>query len=453
MHYILFDVDKIKDYVFESFKPREVKGASEMIKCLDYYSTSRMGELMRIMMEKFPGLEVVYAKGGGGLLKTYDSNGPEICNWLEKNFSGYLKEGGSVTTVCYPLEKDFKTTYAILNYLVRNRKSEKRLILPLGSVEFQGEKSKCGSCGRRVYQHKIAIKNETEPLLYCDICLEKRQKGETEVQSLEDISDKEILVIYGDLNEAGAHLASLEKEEGLINFSETVYQTLQAKRLEIEKELIAKGFKYLMPVIGGDDMIVFTHPNSFELIKDLLFSIEKILGEKLDKPVKMNFSFLVAKYNFPIYHLFKISESLLEKTKDAYYKNKSTQTYHGFFWLWEGEYMPTERDVYTGKEFSDIFNTAKHIHSPGSRIKRSSLHQLMELVSDRYEGQEKQLNTEYYLARHSEYENFVVQKDRGEDFMLSYEGKKIKLTRDLLEDIIHMENLLYKAKGKTKEEQ
>jgi hypothetical protein len=167
----------------------------------------------------------------------------------------------------------------------------------------------------------------------------------------------------------------------------------------------------------------------------------------------MNFSFLVAKYNFPIYHLFKISESLLEKTKDAYYQDKSMQTHHGFFWLWEGEYMPTERDVYSQKEFSDIFNTAKHIHSPGSRIKRSSLHQLMELVSDRYEGQEKQLNTEYFLARHSEYENFMVQKDRGVDFILNYEGKKIKLTRDLLEDIINMENLLYKTKGKIKEEQ
>ncbi|UCH97775.1 MAG: hypothetical protein JSV88_13230 [Candidatus Aminicenantes bacterium] len=444
MQYILFDVDKIKDYVFESFKPKEVKGASELIKCLDYYSKTRMSELMSQLKKNFPGLGVVYAKGGGGLLKTNDSNGQEICNWLEKNFSEYLKEGGSLTAVCHPLEKDFKTTYAILNYLVRDRKSEKRLILPLSSVEFQGEKSKCESCGKRLHTN--------ESLRFCSICLEKRQKGKTEVQSLEDISDKELLVIYGDLNEAGAHLAALEEEQDLADFSETVYQTLQAKRLEIEEKLKAKGFKYLMPVIGGDDMIVFTHPNSFELIKDLLFSIEEILGKKLNKPVKMNFSFLVAKYNFPIYHLFKISESLLEKTKDAYYKDKSKQTHHGFFWLWEGEYMPTERDVYTQKEFSDIFNTAKHIHGPGSRIKRSSLHQLMDLVSDRYEGKEKQLNTEYFLARHSEYESFVVQKDRGVDFMLNYEGKKIKLTRDLLEDIIHMENLLYKEKGKNKEE-
>jgi hypothetical protein len=453
MQYILFDVDKIKDYVFESFKPREVKGASEMIKCLDYYSKTRMSELMSQLNKNFPGLEVVYAKGGGGLLKTNDSNGQEICNWLEKNFSGYLKEGGSVTAVCHQKEKDFKTTYAILNYLVRNRKSEKRLILPLRSVEFQGGKSKCGSCGRRVYQHKISIKNEPEPLLYCDICFEKRKKGKTKIQSLEDISDKELLVIYGDLNEAGAHLAALEEEQDLADFSETVYQTLRCTRIQIEKVLREKGFKYLMPVIGGDDMIIFTHPNSFELIKDRLFSIEELLGKKLNKPVKMNFSFLVAKHNFPIYHLFKISESLLEKTKDAYYKNKSKQTHHGFFWLWEGEYMPTERDVYMEKEFSEIFNTAKHIHSPGSRIKRSSLHQLMELVSDRFEGQEKQLNTEYFLARHCEYENFVVQKDRGMDFMLNYEGKKIKLTRDLLEDIINMENLLYKSKSKIKEEQ
>jgi len=452
MNYIFFDVDKIKDYVFESFKPREVKGASEMIKCLDYYSKTRMGELMRKLMETFEDIEVVYAKGGGGLLKTNDSNGQEICDWLEKNFSEYLKEGGSMTAVCHKKEKDFKTTYAILSYLVRNRKSEKSLTLPLRLVEFQGEKSKCDYCGKRVFKHKIQIKNQTEPLRFCTICYEKRKKGKTKVQSLEDISDKELLVIYGDLNEAGAHLANLKKEEDLIDFSETVYQTLRFTRIQIEKVLRQKGFKYLMPVIGGDDMIIFTHPNSFELIKDLLFSIEGILEKRLNKPVKMNFSFLVAKYNFPIYHLFKISESLLEKTKDAYYKNNSKQTHHGFFWLWEGEYTPTERDVYTEKEFSNIFNTAKHIHSTVSNIKRSSLHQLMELISGRYEGQEKQLNTEYFLARHSEFENVVVQKERGVDFMLNYEGKKIKLTRDVLEDIIHMENLLYKTNGKIKEE-
>ena len=445
MQYILFDVDKIKDYVFESFKPREVKGASEMIKCLDYDLETRKKEaLLEKLTDEFKRVNIIYSRGGGGLLKTEDSNGEKICNWLEKNFSEFLQEGGSLTAVCHPKEKDFKTTYAILNYLLRNRKSEKRLTLPLHSVEFQGENSKCESCGKRLHT--------TESLRFCGICYEKRQKGETEVQSLEDISDKELLVIYGDLNEAGAHLAALEEEQDLADFSETVYQTLQSKRQEIEKELIAKGFKYLMPVIGGDDMIIFTHPNSFELIKYLLFSIEETLEEKLNKPVKMNFSFLVAKYNFPIYHLFKISESLLQKTKDAYYKNKIRQTHHGFFWLWEGEYMPTERDVYTQKEFSDIFNTAKHIHSTDSRIKRSSLHQLMELVSDRYEGHEKQLNTEYFLARHSEYENFVVQKDRGTDFMLNYEGKKIKLTRDLLEDIINMENILYKTKSKIKEE-
>ena len=45
MQYILFDVDKIKDYVFESFKPREVKGASEMIKCLDYDLGTRKKEV------------------------------------------------------------------------------------------------------------------------------------------------------------------------------------------------------------------------------------------------------------------------------------------------------------------------------------------------------------------------------------------------------------------------
>ena len=36
MEYILYDVDQIKNFVFDSFKPREVQGASELLKALDY---------------------------------------------------------------------------------------------------------------------------------------------------------------------------------------------------------------------------------------------------------------------------------------------------------------------------------------------------------------------------------------------------------------------------------
>ena len=95
--------------------------------------------------------------------------------------------------------------------------------------------------------------------------------------------------------------ASLHENQ-LKQFSRGISKVVDDARSHIESKLQDRGFKLLAPVIGGDDLFIFTHPASFELIKDDLFQLESSLPES---GMKMNFSFLLAKYNFPIYHLFK----------------------------------------------------------------------------------------------------------------------------------------------------
>jgi hypothetical protein len=290
---------------------------------------------------------------------------------------------------------------------------------------------------------------EGNEIPYCKVCLNKREKGKKLIgsDSLEDIikadwdkDNKDMLVIYGDLNNAGCHLSEIKNEWELQNFSNAVYEILNCTRKEIEEKLDLNGFKYLMPVAGGDDIIIFTHPAAFELIKDKLFSVEKKLEEKLPKPVNMNFSFLVAKHNFPIYHLFKMSEELLKKTKSKYYKDPKKRTHHGFFWLLEGGQKLSDEDVYLDCDFAALFGTAKIIHQQSS-IKLSELYQVLELSFTSSSDLEKEMNIDYFLVRHEKLKSLLYNEYIS--YLMNKDHHKKKIARDMLEDIIRMEALLY----------
>jgi len=467
MDYILFDVDKIKDYVFDSFKPKEVKGASELIKCLDYDpKTKEAGPLLEKLIGKngFSEKDVVYSRGGGGLFLVKNENTEAIRQWMEEHYAEYTRSG-SLTAVSHPESNDFPTDFAILGYHLRNRKSEKILGKALEHVEFTKKNRRCEVCGKRPSEEKPKRIGD-EDVYYCSVCSFKRKfiedlKRQTNEknESLEDIikinvkesprlknvkETKDILVIYGDLNAAGDHLSAIKTPEELKTFSENVFTVLTETRREIENELTRQGFKFLMPVVGGDDMIIFTHPAAFDSIKGKLFDIEDALEEKLGKTVKMNFSFLTAKHNFPINHLFNISEDLLKMTKECYYKN--SLTHYGFFRLWEGDYRPSGTDVYLDEDFIILFETAKEIYNDRG-IHRSSLHTILELLS-KETGAESEMNMEYFFARHKEFDDYICYEDGT--LRLKYE-RSIELSKDAWEDIIGMDGLFYKPPAENEE--
>ena len=452
MEYILYDVDKIKDFVFDSFKPKGVKGASELLKALDFdLSTKKKEYLLQVLTQKFniPDDKIIFSKGGSGLIKSPDNNGKEICDWLEDEFKVHAK-GGSLTAVFHKEEKEFSTTFDILNFKARQKKSDKLLTRDMSVTIFNDdEKDRCGYCGKRKSSDLISFENESIPI--CEICLLKRKKtGEShkkqlEAETLEDIcvvpglpTSQFILVIYGDLNEAGAHLSGIKNEDELQRFSNGISKTLDNARNEIEKALEQNEFKFLAPVIGGDDIILFTHPVSFELIKEHLFRIEKDI-EKTG--LKMNFSFHLAKHKFPIYHLFKLSQSLLDLTKDLYYRDSQKQARYGFFKVLEGNYRVSQEDVYSDKDFMFLFDTAKRVHE-NKDIHTSALYNLLGLLSNNRSLPEKELNMNYFLSRHREFKDYILADDSN--FQLIRSEGKIKLTPDVLEDLIDMKDLLYK---------
>lgn len=444
--YIMYDVDKIKDFVFDSLKPKEVKGASEMVKTLDYHSDGNMGKTMGRLKADVPDLRVIFSKGGSGLIVVEKHNKQEIetiCGKLEKYYTDHTISG-SLSAVFHPKSGDFRRDFAILNFKVRDRKAEKVLQNSLPVLDDSGN-DRCISCMKRPPKEK----NDR-----CDICIKKRKLGQTAVESVADISEKDLLVIYGDLNRAGELMGSLEREEQLKTFSNVLFGVLEETRQKILNTLDNNGFKYLTPVIGGDDVIIFTHPEAFGSIKDDLLSIEIKLREKLDPNIHMNFAFLVAKHNFPIFHLFNTSEELLKQTKDRFYGDEqgNQKTYHGFFWLWEGEYRPTENDVYDWEEFNTLFNMANHIHGTQS-IGTSSLHTILELLKEESSPWERQMDLEYYLSRHTEFEGkeFSLKKDEADTFRLFFKDKTMALTSPVMEDIIKLRDFFGKTNKETEQ--
>jgi len=461
MGYIRFDVDKIKDFVFESYKPVEVTGASEMIKLLD-----EKGPILERLKKDSQDteLEVVYARGGGGLIRVNQKE-EDVCQWLQNEYTETVK-GGKLTAVHCETQDSFPVTYALLNYKLRERKNQKALLNPPEkALEFAQEDSKrrCNACGKRAAD---AGKKDryNEELYYCSVCENKRDKGFNtfkqkeefeKVISLEDLLIKipnvkdstHLLMIYGDLNSAGDLFASMEKKEYLKNLSNQIFKTLEDARKDMTKKLREKKFKSLMPVAGGDDLIILIHPAAFGFIKDELFDLEGKLEEATGKELKMNFSLLVAKHNFPIYNLFNISEDLLKLTKKEYYKEKNPknrETHYGFYWLEEGNFRPSGKDVYQKEKFKKLFEFAQKIHGD-KKISTSTLHQLLDLLTVRENekeenpiGPEEQINIAYLLARHDALAKILVLDSSG--FRIK-EEKDLQVTRDLWKDVIDMKEL------------
>ena len=468
MGYIRFDVDKIKDFVFESYKPVEVTGASEMIKTLD-----DGGKILKELKKYFKNseVEVVYARGGGGLMRVSQKE-KDICNWLQKEYGKTVK-GGKLTAVHCEDQDIFPVTYALLNYKLREQKNQKALLNPPEkAVEFAKEDSKrrCSACGKRVADKgKKDFYNEEH--YYCSVCEKKRNNGidsfdgkeEYErVNSLEDLltenpnvkDSTHVLMIYGDLNSAGDLFASMEDEDHLKNLSDRIFKTLEDARKNMAKKLWHKKFKSLMPVAGGDDLIIFIHPAAFELIKDDLFNLENKLEEATGKELKMNVAFLVAKHNFPIYNLFNISEELLKLTKKAYYKETNPgnrKTHYGFYWLEEGNFRPSKTDVYQKEEFETLCKFSREIHG-NKDISTSSLHQLLDLLSvsnnekeKNHIGLEEQFNICYHLSRTKALAEKLFLDGSG--FRIK-EEKDLQVTRDLWKDVIDMKELFIDHTGK-----
>jgi hypothetical protein len=106
-HLVLFDADRIKDYVFATGRLKEIRGASEQVRRLtDYHDHYRAPTFERLGLPHWePGATegVIYASGGAGavLLPTWE-RAAALCEELERDFR-HQTAGATLSAVWEPV--------------------------------------------------------------------------------------------------------------------------------------------------------------------------------------------------------------------------------------------------------------------------------------------------------------------------------------------------------------
>jgi len=366
-----FDVDRIKDYVFATSRPLEVKGGSDILKSITdvgapdglYKWLSSLG-----IEEK----NVIFAGGGSGLILLPASQAEDAKRAIEE---GYRKETISATcTAVYELfhpheliyGKDINTTLQecggryfdkgyieryksgkrmafgkivkLLSFKLRRRKEEKALE-ELSTFFVPGFLKRCTSCG-------IYPAVEQDPFIkedyLCNACYHKREvarKGRgNEALSLEEIvrinkkEEDDLALIYADLCKTGYLLEKAETMEDLSALSKALLEVMEKTKEEIVVRYKLDG-RYQAPVVGGDDIVLLIPARyTVDVVRDLCERWKANLqreGAKLEvsEEVKKGFQrlrvsvgFIVAPHTFPIHYLFQYAQALLRNAKKHYYR-------------------------------------------------------------------------------------------------------------------------------------
>lgn len=167
------DVDRIKEYVFESYRLPEIRGASMLLDSLnrDWLGKSLRGVLARLGLpigqeddESAPSC-VVYAAGGSLLaLVPQELDGVDVAQTLQRQIEALYPEEtdvATVTCVWQPvsdldvLNCDFRRLMDAQTMRLRRRKEE-REVVPF--IEALPHQRRCESCGARP-----AVKFRPEP--------------------------------------------------------------------------------------------------------------------------------------------------------------------------------------------------------------------------------------------------------------------------------------------------
>jgi hypothetical protein len=363
---ISFDVDAIQDYVFATSKPLEIKGASEIVKALtDENSNKSIYEIIKV--KGLNSRSVIFAEGGSGLILTPKSESKEISREIEERFR---EHSINWTVTCeimdiYPMEilfgrtdekicennsyfdtsntTHFGTLTKILLDKLRRKKNEKMIYYTFNDNErISPYFKRCSSCGiYPVSLYDEIYKDEADRYI-CEICMKKRCVGRKinsntnenlkEAETTDDIVGENIwknsklakrddlAIIYAD----GHNLGSILKNGTLADFREIprfLAKNINKSLEEIINELKLKN-RYLAPIIGGDDLVLFLPAKKvLEVLEKLFEKLNSINKEKISlKDLTFDIGVLIADSHLPVKYLFKYAKTLMKNAKSYAYK-------------------------------------------------------------------------------------------------------------------------------------
>lgn len=345
---VSFDVDRIKEFVFAGHRPLDATGASEMVRDIsEEKEPGKNGRLIEKLLKDFP-CEIIYANGGSGLVKVFDSQKVvELEHRLEYDFRCHTLTGScSAVAVIMPetgikSPNVFQRALKDLGMKLRFRKLEKAAE-ELPEAWTMGYFQRCQACGVYPSAYRDRIGGEDEYI--CDSCKKKRSEGRAArhahkmAESLQDIAGRDreyVAVIYADVNNAGKMLLKARSPEELREFSQHLWQAATRTLNEVISQQ-KLGNHYQSPIVGGDDLVMFvpakgclqTFQQFWNGLEGYIRNVPKSLsatelGRALGQAT-LSIGLLVASHHLPVPFLFGYVEALTKNAKRlAYERNGS----------------------------------------------------------------------------------------------------------------------------------
>jgi CRISPR-associated protein Cmr2 len=373
-----FDVDRIKDYVFASSHPKEIRGASAII---EEFTDKQLKDWIKDFIDE---RHIIFAGGGSGIILAPRYQAEEIKKKIESEFqkltlSGTctveyeeffpyeLVYGKRTGEIIYKATESKIKSYLDIGYITSLSDKEH---IPFGKIaEILGAKirrvknskireefysllgilRRCTSCGvrpasqvdREHHDYRAAQPWKTA---ICESCAykrkreigDKKKKDEFAARSFQDLvknySKKYISVIYLDVNKMGEARENLKTPEEYKKVSEIIGDAFKEAVAYVKKELSGK---YQSLVMGGDDLIlILPAEEASKMVERLIDFIDqkfknpqgnvpKGLKEKLQN-LTLATGFVIAPSHFPIKFLVNYAFDLLKEAKRLSYKeNKS----------------------------------------------------------------------------------------------------------------------------------
>lgn len=160
---ILFDADRIKDFVFATGRLKEIRGGSQLVR--DATDRDQIQAALGLQ-----GNQIIFAEGGSGLLKAEDAEAAEkICRQLAHHYRR-LTHGATLTAVSEPEAGNFHAAIQRAARHLRLAKDGKRTRRQHAQSPFS---QPCESCGAWPATDQYASED-----MLCTSCYYKRARAD-----------------------------------------------------------------------------------------------------------------------------------------------------------------------------------------------------------------------------------------------------------------------------------
>lgn len=343
---------KIKNYYLENNNLNDIRGASVLLTYVEENVIPKM------ISEKYSKDCIIYCGGGNIFAVLPDEIEQDFNIKLEKEAQKYLISGNIAYYISESIElskllgEDYRKYMVDIENALDNRKKtkvydnpsmestlinktidisniyEESIKIDINVDGYVKNTDMCEHCNSKVARylfnndkicasclHKNLVGKSTKNSKYSKEYKYYTKKLPKFVQSLENIDENYIAIVYGDGNNMGGIIQGLKTITEMMRFSETVKSVANKSVFESMKEHNIEKFEVVG--LGGDDVFVIVEAKkSIKFALSLIKNYNQDFKNKYpDSPSTMAVGIAIAKTNTPIKIVLEQAEEELSKAK------------------------------------------------------------------------------------------------------------------------------------------